>query len=163
MCLVVVVRSRRPSSRVLCSLVSAALLTMGSALYVCLRPENLLLFRWARAVGVLDEVYSVRVAADWLVPLLPEWVIFSLPYALWVSSYMLAVEVIWYRSPSISKYVWFNAAPAVALVSELAQAARLIPGTFDWVDVALLAIIPTIGFVLLKFIRDLVDEKIKKS
>lgn len=154
MCLVVVVRSRRPSSRVLCSLVSAALLTMGSALYVCLRPEDLLLFRWAQAVGVTEEVYSVRVAANWLAPLLPEWVIFSLPYALWVSSYMFAVEVIWYRSPSTSKYVWLTAAPALALVSELAQAARLIPGTFDWVDVVFLAITPIIGLILLNVSRD---------
>lgn len=154
---------RRPGGRVLVTAISAACLAAGSALYVCLRHDTLLMFRWMQAVGALSGVSSARVATRWLAPLLPDWVIFSLPYALWVASYMLAVEVIWYRSRSRSKYVWLAVAPAIALFSEIAQAARLIPGTFDWDDLALLVVVPTIVVVLAWISRGWTSKKTENS
>ena len=128
----------KPSPHRLMAIASAAFLALGSALYICLRPDSLLMFRWAQAMGAGEGVRTVREATRGIAEAIPGWATYSLPYALWVISYMLAVQWVWRESRSTARLMWIAIAPAIAIASEIAQAARLIPGTFDWTDLALL-------------------------
>jgi len=128
----------KPSPHRLIAIASAAFLALGSALYICLRHDSLLMFRWAEATGLGEGVRTVREATRGMAEAIPGWATYSLPYALWVISYMLAIEWIWRETRSTAKLMWMAVAPAIAIASEIAQAARLIPGTFDWADLALL-------------------------
>jgi hypothetical protein len=127
------------------ALTSILCLISGSMIYVCYRPESLLMFHLFQTAGISDEIHMIRDAARPIGRAFPEWANHSLPYAMWVFSYMLAQRSIWYRSEALESYFWILAAPAIAIISEFAQAVKMIPGTFDWIDLVMLAIAATVG------------------
>jgi len=120
-------------------------LISGSMIYVCFRPESLLMFHWSKAVGISNEIHLIRDAAGPFGRVFPTWANHSLPYAMWVFSNMLAQRSIWYRSEALVSYFWILAAPAIAILSEVAQALKMIPGTFDWIDLVMLTMAATVG------------------
>lgn len=115
-------------------------------IYVCFRPESLLMFHWSQAAGISEEIHLIRDAARPIGRAFPAWANHSLPYAMWVLSYMLAQRSTWYRSEALASYFWILAAPVIAIISEVAQALQMIPGTFDWIDLVMLAIAATVGW-----------------
>lgn len=129
---------------------SAALLVAGSTFYICFRPKTLVMFKWAEAIGAGDAVNYARVATNNLAERLPSWAIHSMPFALYVLSYMLAIESLWEGSRSAMRLMWLAIVPVMAIISELAQAAQLIPGTFDKVDLGLLLFACTAGVLAAK-------------
>ena len=126
---------------------SIVCLLIGSMIYVCFRTDTLLMFHWAQIFGLGDDIHTLRDNARPLRHLMPAWANNSLPYAMWVVSCMLAQLAIWHKSKAIYRYLWILAAPVLAIASELAQALRVIPGTFDWVDLILLALGAIVGAV----------------
>ncbi|KPF98188.1 hypothetical protein IP86_12070 [Rhodopseudomonas sp. AAP120] len=71
--------------------------------------------------------------------IIPAWVVYSMPFALWTFSYMLFVRVIWFELRSLSAVIWLWTVPVVALASEIGQSLRLVPGTFDIIDMITIA------------------------
>lgn len=126
---------------------SAVCLATGSILYICFRPKSLLMFQWAEAIGAGEGVNFAREATNDLAQRLSGWATYSLPFALWVLSYMLAIGAVWEGSRSPAKLAWLGIVPAMAIGSEVAQAAQLIPGNFDWIDLSLLVIASMIGAI----------------
>lgn len=125
---------------------AAGSLLSGSAIYILFRSESLLMFRWANALGFLPFIDSLRFHVQDIKPFIPTWFFYSLPFALWIISYMLLVRAIWFEHKSIARNFWFWAVPAISITAELGQYPRLLPGTFDRFD--LLTIILAIAFVL---------------
>lgn len=113
---------------------AAACLILGSAIYVSFRPTTLLMFRWADALNLTHYLEAMRASSSGLERLLPAWVVFSLPFALWVLAYMLFIEAVWAHSESWARLVWYWCIPLIAISAELAQIKHIIPGRFDWGD-----------------------------
>lgn len=113
------------------------LLFLGGMLYVLYRPQSLLLFRVADGMGLTDAIGGWRHAAAPFAP--AEFVVYNLPAGLWALSYVLIVGTLAQGLPSVKRWVAVAFVPLVGVVSELMQAARLLPGIFDWIDLALYA------------------------
>lgn len=130
------------------AVLSIVTLVAGSMIYVCFRPESLLMFRWAKSIGIANEVHILRETGRSFGHAFPKWMTDSAPYAMWVFSYMLAQRAIWFQSRSWDGYLWILAAPAIAIFSEAAQGLAIIPGTFDVIDLAALVIAAIMGWMV---------------
>jgi hypothetical protein len=106
----------------------------GSAVYVLFRPTTLLMFHWADALNLTHSVQKIRDSASGLELIFPAWFVLSLPFALWVLAYLFLIDSVWADSKSPARFVWFWCVPLLAIIAELAQAERIIPGCFDWAD-----------------------------
>jgi hypothetical protein len=115
----------------------AALLLAGS-LYLLFRPTSLLLFHWIHEIGFLDVVVSLRSAIPDAIPTLPRWLLYSVPFSLYVLSYGLFMRWVWEGSDSPGRHVWIWLLPLCAFGSELLQWPNAIPGTFDGADLVAL-------------------------
>jgi hypothetical protein len=125
---------------------AAGSLFLASAIYILFRSESLLMFRWANSLGLLPFIHSLRSYSLGLKPIIPAWVVYSLPFALWTISYMLFIQAIWFGHKSIYRVIWFWAVPVISVAAELGQYPRLVPGTFDIFD--LLTIVFAVALVL---------------
>jgi hypothetical protein len=112
------------------SLAVASLLA-GSSIYVLFRPTSLLMFHWFDAVGLMHPVEVLRQYSPLVLHYLPTSIIYSAPFALWVFSYLLCVEVIWWRSGNRWCYVWALSVPIISIISEFCQLLHVLSGTFD--------------------------------
>jgi hypothetical protein len=124
---------------------SAALLISGSLLYIGFRPTTLLMFHWASAVGLMPLVALFRGLTEIIRLAMPAWIFDSLPFALYVASYVVAIEAIWYGSRATQKMLWILLVPAMAILSEIGQLIGVVPGTFDWRDLSLLIAAPILS------------------
>lgn len=103
------------------------------------------MFHWAEAIGLMPLVVSLRSALTGSFQHLPDWLVYSAPFALYTLSYTLFIRTIWWRSRSGSYQIWLWFVPCLSLLSEFGQLIRMVPGTFDAADV--LAIIATMACV----------------
>ena len=111
------------------------LLVAGGLLYVLFRPHTLLLFRVADGLGLTPAIDHLRQCAAAVRP--PGFVVYSLPAGLWATSYVLITAVTAQTLTAKARTAAMALVPAAGAVSELMQAAGLLPGTFDWADLAL--------------------------
>lgn len=67
----------------------------------------------------------------------PSVLLFSLPDALWVYSFTALLGYIWSKQPTCwERKLWTLVPVSLGLGGEFGQLLHLIPGTFDWGDVA---------------------------
>ena len=136
--------------RIVKVILSFAILIIGGLIYVGFRDKSLLMFSWFEQLGVSGEVDAFRglVNSEGVYG----WVKNSLPDGLWLFAYMFLVDAIWNGSKSISSYIYIFSLPFFALLSEFLQYFGMLPGVFDWIDVAsyLFAILL---FVIVKLIK----------
>lgn len=147
------------SKRTGCFCCAAGSVFLASTIYILFRPESLLMFRWANSLGVLPSIHSLREYSQGLKPIIPAWVIYSLPFALWTASYMLFVQAIWAGHKSISRAIWFWAVPVISLTAELCQYARLVPGTFDILDLLTIVFAAALVLAFIAFVQIQPQEK----
>lgn len=131
-------------------MLSLVILLLGGLVYVIYRDKSLLMFDWFNAIGVGNEIDGLRRLFEG--EGIYGWVKYSLPDGLWIFSYMFLVDAIWNGSKSISSFIFIYSLPIFALLSEFLQYFGLLPGVFDWIDVAsyLFAILL---FVITKLIK----------
>lgn len=136
--------------RIVKVILSFAILIIGGLIYVGFRDKSLLMFSWFEQLGVSREVDAFRglVNSEGVYG----WVKNSLPDGLWLFAYIFLVDAIWNGSKSISSYIFIFSLPFFALLSEFLQYFGMLPGVFDWIDVAsyLFAILL---FVIVKLIK----------
>lgn len=125
-------------------LLSFLILTIGGLIYVGCRDKSLLMFNWFDQLGLSGAVDAFRVIID--SDGVYGWVKNSLPDGLWLFSYMYLVDAIWNGSKIVSSYIFIYSLPFLALLSEFLQYFGLLPGIFDWIDVA------SYSFAILLFI-----------
>ncbi|MEX1024115.1 MAG: hypothetical protein WD226_03470 [Planctomycetota bacterium] len=119
-------------------ILSIASMVLGGMTYVLWRPESLTMFSWFSALGGGDVVTEMR---GWAAPfseVLPSWVYLSLPQSLWLFSGCLAIHALWKDSRGRQQRCWTAVIFSLALGGELGQAAGLVPGVFDPLDLALI-------------------------
>jgi|WetSurMetagenome_2_1015567.scaffolds.fasta_scaffold00545_3 hypothetical protein len=118
-------------------LICACALLLGGIIYILFRTSEPVFFNWINAVG-LGKWFSIsRNASLPLSPLIPEWIVFSLPSGLWAFAYALLITCIWAQSKSWLRYFWMASIPVLVLGYEILQYAEIIPGTFSIQDIAL--------------------------
>ena len=131
-------------------MLSLLILLLGGLVYVIYRDKSLLMFDWFDAIGISNEIDGLRRLFQG--EGIYGWVKYSLPDGLWAFSYMFLVDAIWNGSRSKSSFIFIYSLTVIALLSEFFQYFGLLPGVFDWVDVAsyLFAIIL---FVIIKLLK----------
>lgn len=124
---------------------AVGLLVVGGLTYLLFRPCTLLMFRLVDALGATTVLGDCRAwSADsgaWL----PEWVVYSLPNALWSAAYILTIEAL--LTPSRNKVAIAGIMPVAGAVTEWLQAAGVLNGTFDVLDVVAYAL-PYLAYII---------------
>lgn len=133
-------------------------LSIGGLIYVLFRPDSLRMFTWFKEIDVLDTVLQVRVATLPIAGKLPQWVLFSLPDGIYLSSYVSAYLIIWRKPFEKNGIIWLLLIPSIAVGSEFGQLLGVVPGTFDFTDLFFYA--AGTGFpLILYFIYNFLYEK----
>ena len=108
------------------------LLLVGGGIYLLFRPEELLMFRVADALGLTPTVRALRTAVDrWS---LPHFVANSLPGGLWAMAYVLLADSLLKRQTAQQRVAVMSVVPLVGAASEVMQGLGMLPGTFDPLD-----------------------------
>ncbi len=130
------------------SRVIAAISTMfvGGMIYVLWRTQSLTMFTWFNALGAGPIVESLRAQASPYSNMLPVWVYYSLPEALWLYSGLVSFNAIWASHVGPAAWLWPGTLAAMALASEIGQTLGVVPGRFDPMDLALLLVACVAGF-----------------
>ena len=114
---------------------SSVTLIVGSLIYLLFRSQSLKMFRWLDTIACFEVTQSIRSVTLKIVEEIPDWILYSLPDGLWLSSYVCLVLLIWKNKINNESAVWIFGMPMIAIMSEVGQFFKIIPGTFDWMDV----------------------------
>jgi hypothetical protein len=71
---------------------------------------------------------------------LPDFLLYSLPNGLWAYALMASVGFVWPQPGARGRELWTCAVFGFAVLPELAQGLRLVPGVFDVVDLVACAL-----------------------
>jgi hypothetical protein len=107
------------------------LLLMGGMTYLLFRPQTLLMFHVTDAIGLSAAINSMREGIN---SQLPEFIIYSLPGALWAAAYILTIDSLMFRQSVMPRILVSGIIPVIGAVSELLQLIGLLPVTFDVAD-----------------------------
>lgn len=108
---------------------------VGGLIYIFFRTDKLLMFSWFKRLGLSNLISYIRLFSDEFI--LPEWVIYSLPNALWTYSFMFSFVLLWKNSINLYRYIWFALVFFISVGSEIGQLLKIVPGTFDFIDLFL--------------------------
>lgn len=114
-------------------------LFVGGIIYLLFRSKSLYMFSWFRFIGFDAEINIFR---GHFLPLrknIPNWIIYSLPNALWAFS-MLSFFTLFWKDDRRFLYLWIFISTCFTLIMELFQWNGLIPGTFSFDDLFLLGL-----------------------
>jgi hypothetical protein len=112
-------------------------IALGAAIYVLWRAESLLVFRWIGAAGLRGPVHAARQSLAGVRPLLPAWILYSLPDALWVYAGVAFYAILWREGPGRTRMFWTNLPAVLGIGGELGQFVGWVPGTFSVPDLVL--------------------------
>lgn len=111
-----------------------ALLIIGATLYLLFRSRQHLGFMLLDTIGLGSLTDSLRSMVADVHP--AEFIIFALPDGLWTISYILIISHICRNQQLNSRLIWASVIPALGIISELLQAIGIVPGVFDFADLA---------------------------
>ena len=112
--------------------VAAVCLILGGLIYMTFRTQSLQMFEWLESLHLMPMVQGLRVSYSHME--FPDWVLYNLPDGLWLLSYMLVIGTIWHKDNNIYATFFLWMLPGLAIGSELLQLFKIIPGTFDVLD-----------------------------
>jgi hypothetical protein len=116
-------------------ILSVLALVMGGAIYILFRSDHLIMFSWFDGIGIMPYIYTLRERLSDL--LLPEFLIYSLPNALWIYSLVTIIASIWIRNHYFLT-VWLIICLFISVGQEIAQYYHILKGTYDKIDIFLL-------------------------
>ena len=140
------------TSRTLHLLLSLAVVFLGGMLYLLFRPVEPLFFTWFGFSNEGGWLINLRTHTLPLSPLLPGWLIFSLPTGLWAMAYTLLICTLWNGSKSGHRYFWYLSLPVFLFGIEFIQRTSLLRGTFCWEDILFTAAGIAAAWLLFRFI-----------
>lgn len=122
---------------------------LGGIIYVLFRSTKLLMFRWFEFIGIMPFILHLRIHHV----ILPGWVLYSLPDALWVYSLSLFIGILWYNGDKGRLWIIFLFSLACGAGAECAQYFHLIPGCFDLIDLCFQILATFTAILYIHFIR----------
>ena len=109
-------------------------LLCGGLIYVLFRTATLKMFVWYETIGLGGLTNGMRKLTFQFANELPEWILFSLPDGLWISSYVCLMLAVWQNSVSLNNAFWILIIPILVIGSEIGQLFGFVVGTFDLTD-----------------------------
>ena len=103
-------------------------------IYLLIRPKNVIVFQWMECLGLNSVIDSCRSSISSFNFSFPSWMIYSFPDASWVLFGSILILLNWNFQTSN----WLYFFPFLGIGSELLQFFKVIPGTFDKIDIFLL-------------------------
>lgn len=119
-------------ARIIKATIGFVALMSGGLIYILYRSDCLLMFDWFHKLGLSDFIDSLRGVTD--KPNLYGWVKNSLPAGLWLFSYMYVIDSVWGKEKNAVYNCFLYVLPIMAVLSELMQCFKILPGTFDYMD-----------------------------
>ncbi len=116
------------------------------------------MFNWFKKLGVYNEIKIIRNNNGVKSIKIPEWIIYSLPDALWLISLNFIILIFWKFKINKHSIIWIIINTIIGLYSEIGQYLKIIPGTFDKIDLLLLIIAIIIPFFFLKNLKSIKYE-----
>ncbi len=110
-------------------------LLLGGLIYISFRTESLTMFKWFAIASLDTPITNLRAITLALAPNLPNWLLYSLPDGLWVFSYISLMLLIWKNKINQENIVYIFSLPLIAILSEIGQLFKIVPGTFDTIDI----------------------------
>ena len=124
--------------------------TIGGYIYLAYRSTSLQMFEWFNNLGLHDIVSDIRRNAN--SNYLHDFVLYSLPDGLWIVSYILIMDVLWYGDKKM-QIIWAGLLPAIGLSTEFLQITGIVNGTFDFYDILCYAV-PYCIYITFKSYQD---------
>ena len=131
-------------SRIAILIIAVLFFIAGGLIYVLYRSPTLHMFCWFRNLRLYQFVLQLR---SMQLPTISEWVKYSLPDGLWMTSYLLIMITIWYRDQTKLSLTLSLLLPIFINLSEILQLFHVFKGTFDPVDLICYDI-PTITYII---------------
>lgn len=113
-------------------LFAVLLILIGGSIYVLFRTDTLRLFHWIFSLGLSDDVNAMREMCSGVS--LPDFVLYSLPDCLWLTSYLFIVNAVVPKTDKRTFVFWLCVLPVAAVIHECLQGLRVISGVFDISD-----------------------------
>jgi len=119
-------------------------LFIGGVIYLLIRPANFLIHSIVEESWLLPSISTIRQASISFSSSLPNIIVYSLPDGLWVYSFTATIFYVW--NFKINNWsLLFSSVPVIlGIGSELGQFFKIVPGTFDFIDI----IFYLFGFIL---------------
>lgn len=108
-------------------------LAIGSLIYIIFRSKNLLMFQWFDTLNLTSIVNDLRNNYS-QIPIY-SWIKYSMPAGLWLFAYMYIIDAIWGKEYISFKRAFLWTLPIIAILSEFLQLMKILPGTFDVLDI----------------------------
>lgn len=121
--------------------------TLGGLIYITYRSHSLIMFSWFDSLGLSNLIHSFRANEYLQRVIVPGWFKYSLPDALWLYSFVYFTLLIWKFKINARSLFWILLSPVIGIGSEIGQLLKLLPGTFDMVDLLFLLLATILPFV----------------
>ncbi|SNR33382.1 hypothetical protein SAMN04487979_103116 [Flavobacterium sp. ov086] len=125
-------------------------LLCGSIIYVLFRSSSLRMFGWFEKLGVLNFIKTIRSFTIDYASNLSSLILFSFPDGLWLFSYVSLILYLWKNEIRYENVFWILIVPIIAIISELGQILKIVPGTFDIIDLLMYLLGTTLPFLIYK-------------
>lgn len=112
---------------------------LGGLIYILWRPSCLLMFNWFTEWQINGFIKFSRDTIILQSFILPKWMIYSLPNALWAFGGIIIFAGIWGNKHK-EFLLWSLLFSAIAIFAEFGQFVHILPGTFDYIDFALISV-----------------------
>jgi len=108
-------------------------LLIGVFIYVFWRTTRINIFHWmgSPAAELINQIQNISFFKSIH---LPDWVLFSLPDALWLYALTTLLIFIWDKKVDKNSLPWLLLCPLLAFASEIGQGLKIVPGTYDNID-----------------------------
>lgn len=130
-------------------------LFMGGVIYMVWRTEALQMFRWFEFAHLESSIYTFREMYGGQGGQLPAWLLYSLPDAAWTYSFSMYMGLAWIDTSPRAALSLALIGPTLGIGSELGQALRIVPGTFDLSDILLSAVASIVAITVLISMKEL--------
>jgi hypothetical protein len=127
-----------------------ATLCCGSLIYILFRSSSLKMFIWFERIHILDVIENIRKFTSIYSNNLPNFILYSLPDGLWLFSYVSLVLYLWKNELKSENIFWVFSVPLISIISELGQIFKIIPGTFDIIDLLMYLLGTILPFIIYK-------------
>lgn len=125
-------------------------LFLGGLIYILFRTTTLNMFTWFKHLGLDNMVINLRLLTFDFGQLLPKWVLYSLADGLWIFSFINLILVFWDYEISVINIIWIVFIPLISILSEFGQLIKIVPGTFDSIDLLFYISGTLIPFIIYK-------------
>jgi len=92
------------------------------------------MFSWFDIIKISGMISELRILTIPLSEQLPDWFLYALPDGLWLFSCITVLLIVWGNVISKHNIFWIVLMPLVAIFSEIGQFIKIVPGTFDFID-----------------------------